>query len=574
MTDVFSTYDAAELAKNYRTNGKAPMQRMVHHSADKHKNKKTKHLQPLSKIVYSSESDVDSDTLSKIAKPVTKPTRSKRKKSNLRERIEKKRNSRKKKDSDDDDGDSSEEEEEDRISADEVANLQADIQAPASRGRRTSKIQWSSSEDAVLRRLYKLYAGSHSVFTMIANDPSLEGLGGKKNAQKIEKRVQQLELHLELANMLSSDDEEEGNDESGESSSDSSDASVSGKSGDEMSVDGDEEKVDISKKRKRKDKRDKRKEKGKKKKKLKSKSSSKYFLNPEDKDQAKVSGGEDEEGGAINDDDLDFSILHEHSDRDEEEEEEETARSIYSLSSPQEIYSHERSGGGQKVPFWEEDLDDVDDESSFDRRMNALAAASVTGDGDDMNAKTRHQHQVEFERKARDFDRQHGLQQEEVAVHHLGLPHENAKEHTHFLHGHIDTSVGDGDDMNAETRHQHQVEFERKARDFDRQHGLQQEEVAVHHLDLPHENAKEHTHFLHGHIDISAASAPSPKKKKNKSLLKKGKKTTVGVDFQLPDDSGSELDIEEEEDAKETAGGGGNRFTRSFVLIDSDDDDE
>eukprot|EP00603_Paraphysomonas_imperforata_P007827 CAMPEP_0114427228 /NCGR_PEP_ID=MMETSP0103-20121206/8227_1 /TAXON_ID=37642 ORGANISM="Paraphysomonas imperforata, Strain PA2" /NCGR_SAMPLE_ID=MMETSP0103 /ASSEMBLY_ACC=CAM_ASM_000201 /LENGTH=164 /DNA_ID=CAMNT_0001596257 /DNA_START=8 /DNA_END=499 /DNA_ORIENTATION=+ len=114
-----------------------------------------------------------------------------------------------------------------------------------------------------------------------------------------------------------------------------------------------------------------------------------------------------------------------------------------------------------------------------------------------------------FESKAREFDRKHDLQPEEVAVHHLAMPHEN--EGHHFLRGHKeqhyhspDNSHGSGKDDSDEgaSRRTHRktasfssddasglpvtdsrdhTEFERKAREFDRKHDLQPEEVAVHH---------------------------------------------------------------------------------------------
>ena len=384
MTDIFSTYEAADLARNYKTHGKLPIQRISYSNGKIQKHQSN----AVNTIVYSSESDADSDALSKIARPVTKPTRAKgKKKSDLRDRIEKKRGSRKKKRTDDDEDDDSSDD--DRIDATEVADLQAEQHSPVSRSRRTSKIQWSSSEDAVLRRLYKLYAGSHSVFAMIAQDSTLIELGGNKNSQKIEKRVQQLELHLELANMLTSSEEEE--EEKEDDMSESSDASVSDKSDSgKMSEDDGEGKVNFPttkpKKRKRKEKKEKKKEKVKKQK-SKSKSNSKYFINPDDKE--KEAGGDNADNDA---DETNRRSQNSDNEMDQAAGDElddgvaltSPPPNTWPLGSPSEVYSQSMSksssvGGGGEVgtakPFWEDDLDEEDgDENSFEQRMSALAA--------------------------------------------------------------------------------------------------------------------------------------------------------------------------------------------------------
>lgn len=398
MTDIFSTYQAADLARNYKAHGKLPIERYSNsHRNGKNGKSKTNQSIAVSTMVYSSESDADSDALSKIARPVTKPTRAKgKKKSDLRDRIEKKRSSGRKKKGGDDDDDSSED---DRIDDAEIADLQANLQPVVSRSSRTSKVQWSSSEDTVLRRLYKLYAGSHSVFAMIAQDSSLIDLGGNKNAQKIEKRVQQLELHLELANMLSSSEEDEEREEGAgvqemSSTDDSSDASVSEKSGDEMSEeeqgDDGEGKVKFPttkpKKRKRKEKKEKKKEKKNlKKQKSKSKSNSKYFLNPdEDKNKDKDDVGDNNNDDSGNDDDMDVAASDDQSEGGGGGVQE-SPPSTWPFSSPAEVYSQSKGRGesgekgelgtGTEKPFWEDDLDDEgEDENSFERRMSALAA--------------------------------------------------------------------------------------------------------------------------------------------------------------------------------------------------------
>ena len=345
ITDIASTYDAADLAKNYRVSGKVYVKKTrgkgksIHHNV--HNN-----------TVYSSESEADSDEFSAKAKPVSKPIHEKKKKSDLRDRIEKKRSNRRKKSRDE-----SDDSDDDQVDLDEVTALHEDLQAPVSRGKRVSKNQWSGAEDAVLRRLYKQYAGSHSVFAMIAQDSDLVDLGGSKNSQKVEKRVQQLQLHLELADMLSS--------EEGGSSSESSDASSDTASENNMSVDeGDVNRVSPSLKKasgkKRKGKTEKKtKSKDKKK---KSKPNSKYFISP----GADKANNEDDRGPDSDEDAV---------------EEDVSAHGTWNLGSPaSDAFSHKANGsndGGSAVkPFWEDDLEGEDDneEGSFEQRMLALAA--------------------------------------------------------------------------------------------------------------------------------------------------------------------------------------------------------
>lgn len=375
--DMASTYHAAELAKNYRTSGKIRTEKKSRQGTSKSKRQDHHEQAAQNSTVYSSESEASSNEFTRLAQPVEKPTRSRKKKSDLRERIEKKRGSRKKSSAN-----NSDDSDDDQIGDDELADLQADQQAaPASRGRRTSKIQWSSAEDAILRQLYNQYANSRSVFAMIAQDASLIELGGNKNAQKIEKRVQQLELHLALANMLSS--EEGGSEEDGESAASESDgASFSGSeagSSGKMSVDGEDGKAALSgevKKRKRKGKKEKKRDGASKEKKQKVKSKSKskpdYFLNPDD--QERGDGGNVSEKAS--DDEVSVGSV-ERSDDNQSDDGGDAARAMWTLGSPAVAHSKEQEkGSAADKPFWEDDLEEEGDGEGvgFEHRMRALAA--------------------------------------------------------------------------------------------------------------------------------------------------------------------------------------------------------
>ena len=334
MTDVFSTYQAADLARNYRTYGRTPNRRQK----DKNGNVTVAIDADDQRPQYSSESEVDSDEFSRLARPVEKKKRSRKKKSDLRERIEKKRNNRKRKMTNAD-GDSSDDS---HISESEIADLIGGNHPSVSRKSRSTrnKNDWSATEDGVLRRLYKLYAGSHSVFAMIAQDSSLVDLGGRKNSQKVERRVQQLGLHLELANISSED-----------ISASSSEAS------DHLE---DETGTRDSKEYK------KRKRKGHKKEQVKKdrkKQKSNYFLSS----NANVDDSID--NGVESGDDVAASSENEQGEKDIED----PINTSWSVSSPNDDNS--RDAVGEK-PFWEDDLDEEDDKS-FDERMKVLAAKGL-----------------------------------------------------------------------------------------------------------------------------------------------------------------------------------------------------
>ena len=335
MTDVFSTYQAADLARNYRTYGRTPNRQQK----DKNGNVTVAIDADDQRPQYSSESEVDSDEFSRLARPVEKKKRSRKKKSDLRERIEKKRNNRKRKMTNAD-GDSSDDS---HISESEIADLIGDNLPSVSRKSRSTrnKNDWSATEDGVLRRLYKLYAGSHSVFAMIAQDSSLVDLGGRKNSQKVERRVQQLGLHLELANISSSED----------ISASSSEAS------DHLE---DETGTRDSKEYK------KRKRKGHKKEQVKKdrkKQKSNYFLS------SNANADDSIDNGVESGDDVAASSENEQGEKDIED----PINTSWSVSSPNDDNSRDTVG---EKPFWEDDLDEEDDKS-FDERMKVLAAKGL-----------------------------------------------------------------------------------------------------------------------------------------------------------------------------------------------------
>ena len=190
LRDIDSTYNAAGLAGNYRRTLPSYDVQDGEDSAA-----------AAAAIVYSSESEADVEEFSELTRPVSKP-KQRPKKSNLRSRIEKKR-SRKRKMEDSDEEDS------DDISSSEISDLKQGASNSPVQSSRRRRTQWTSEEDDVLRDLYKLYAGSHSVFSTIAQDPSLVELSGNKTAQMVERRVQQLELHLLLANASSDDSDKD-----------------------------------------------------------------------------------------------------------------------------------------------------------------------------------------------------------------------------------------------------------------------------------------------------------------------------------------------------------------------------
>jgi hypothetical protein len=71
---------------------------------------------------------------------------------------------------------------------------------------RVRSSRWTAEEDAVLKRLYALYAGTSSVFTAIAQSEDLAAAGTQgRTVQQVSTRVRQLQLHLDA-----SEREEEG----------------------------------------------------------------------------------------------------------------------------------------------------------------------------------------------------------------------------------------------------------------------------------------------------------------------------------------------------------------------------
>jgi hypothetical protein len=67
---------------------------------------------------------------------------------------------------------------------------------------RQSKGAWTAEEDGILREQYKLYRGSRSIFETIALSRELRDLRPHMNAKAVERRVSELELHLEAADAM------------------------------------------------------------------------------------------------------------------------------------------------------------------------------------------------------------------------------------------------------------------------------------------------------------------------------------------------------------------------------------
>ena len=62
-----------------------------------------------------------------------------------------------------------------------------------------AKHAWSTAEDDLLRDCYKLYRGSRSIFETIALNPGLRAINSEITAKIVERRVRDLQLHVELA---------------------------------------------------------------------------------------------------------------------------------------------------------------------------------------------------------------------------------------------------------------------------------------------------------------------------------------------------------------------------------------
>ena len=69
---------------------------------------------------------------------------------------------------------------------------------------RKAKHTWSESEDDLLRDLYKLYRGSRSIFETIALNPELLSMKPQLNAKAVERRVRELELHVQMSSVMES----------------------------------------------------------------------------------------------------------------------------------------------------------------------------------------------------------------------------------------------------------------------------------------------------------------------------------------------------------------------------------
>ena len=78
---------------------------------------------------------------------------------------------------------------------------------------RRPKHAWSEGEDDLLRDLYKLYRGSRSIFETIALNPDLLAMKRRINARAVERRVRELELHVQASKDTESDENNSTGDE-------------------------------------------------------------------------------------------------------------------------------------------------------------------------------------------------------------------------------------------------------------------------------------------------------------------------------------------------------------------------
>jgi hypothetical protein len=67
---------------------------------------------------------------------------------------------------------------------------------------------WSKEEDLILNTLFPQYAGSHSIFSIIAEDEGLRAIGKNRSATAVERRCRELELHMTTGQMADSSDDE------------------------------------------------------------------------------------------------------------------------------------------------------------------------------------------------------------------------------------------------------------------------------------------------------------------------------------------------------------------------------
>ena len=56
--------------------------------------------------------------------------------------------------------------------------------------------KWSKEEDDILKRLYKQYAGSSAIFSIISLDEGMQATGKERSAAAVEKRCRELDLHM------------------------------------------------------------------------------------------------------------------------------------------------------------------------------------------------------------------------------------------------------------------------------------------------------------------------------------------------------------------------------------------
>ena len=89
-------------------------------------------------------------------------------------------------------------------------------QAAAKAGEKKKRSsRWSPEEDAVLRRLYDVYAGTSSVFTAISQSDDLVAVSGQpRSVAQVTSRVKQLQLHIERFKGKDDDGDDQGEDDS------------------------------------------------------------------------------------------------------------------------------------------------------------------------------------------------------------------------------------------------------------------------------------------------------------------------------------------------------------------------